>query len=220
METWNLKPDEIEARSFAIIDQEAGEHGFPEAEWSVVRRMIHTSADFDYIKNVRIHARALAGGKAALKAGARIVTDTRMAMMGIPERRLTPLGATVECLMNDPRVAEKAAAQGTTRALAAVDLALDSAPEPAQGKARPLIFVIGNAPTALFRLIERIRAKDAAPALVVGLPVGFVNAAESKQALAELDIPFITALGRKGGSNVAASVINALAQLCLEESAR
>ncbi len=212
MGAWNLKPDEIEARSFAIIDQEAGEHGFGPEEWSVVRRMIHTSADFDYVKNVRIQARALESGKAALKGGARIVTDTRMAQMGIPLRRLEPFGASVQCLMDDHRVAEQARKNGTTRAVAAVDLAVENGP--------PEIFVIGNAPTALFRLMEHIQAGRAAPALVVGLPVGFVNAAESKEALAGLDIPHITALGRKGGSNVAASVINALAELCLEESVR
>ena len=212
MSHWNLKPGDIEAQSFAIIDREAGDHGFGTAEWSIVRRMIHTSADFDYIKNVRIHARALASGKAALKAGARIVTDTRMAQMGIPLRRLEPFGASIMCLMDDPGVAEQAKRNGTTRAVAAVDLAVESGP--------PEIFVIGNAPTALFRLLEHIEAGRVSPALVVGLPVGFVNAAESKQALSRTDIPHITALGRKGGSNVAASAINALAELCLEESGR
>jgi precorrin-8X/cobalt-precorrin-8 methylmutase len=214
MGTWNLKPAEIEARSFAIIDQETGAHGFPQEEWSVIRRMIHTSADFDYLKNVRLHPRALASGKQALKEGGRILTDTRMAMMGIPLRRLEPFGAKVDCLISDPRVAERAKGAGTTRAVAAIDLSIDLAVETGP----PDIFVIGNAPTALFRLIQHMEAGRAAPALVVGLPVGFVNAAESKAALAKLDIPYITALGRKGGSNVAASVINAVAELCLEES--
>jgi precorrin-8X/cobalt-precorrin-8 methylmutase len=156
-----------------------------------------------------MHPGAVSSGLQALRSGCRVLTDTRMAQAGMPTRRLEPLGVTVQCLMDLPKVAARAAAAGTTRAVAAVDLALE------QGA--PDIFVIGNAPTALYRLIEHFAAGRVRPALVVGLPVGFVNAAESKQALSELDLPFITALGRKGGSNVAASVINALAIMCAEE---
>ncbi len=211
MSQWNLPPEEIERRSMAIIAQEAGEHGRPPGEWAVIRRMIHTSADFEYLRTVRLHPQAVASGVRALKAGGVIFTDTRMAQAGISRWRLEPLGARVQCLMDLPQAGERARQGGTTRAVAAVDLAVETI--------KPSIFVIGNAPTALFRLIEHIQAGRAAPELVVGLPVGFVNAAESKEALLAIDRPYITALGRKGGSAVAASVINALAQLCEEETA-
>lgn len=193
----------------AIIDREAGRHNWDERAWSVVRRMVHTSADFDYVKNVRLHPAALDSALNALASGATIVTDTNMARVGISTARLEPLGGRAVCLIDDPRTAARAREQGVTRSLAAVDLAVEG------GLAD--IFVIGNAPTALFRLIEHIRARRVSPALVVGVPVGFVNAAESKAALAELDTPFITSLGRKGGSNVAAGVINALVLLCGED---
>lgn len=202
---WNLRPEEIERRSFEIIDREAGPHDWPPAEWSVVRRMIHTSADFEYIQSVRMHPSALEAGVAAIRAGKRIVTDTRMAQSGITGRRLAPFGVPVDCLIDDPRVAAKAQADGTTRAAAAVDLALD--------ELSPGIYVVGNAPTALFRLIERVAGGAPVPDLVVGLPVGFVNAAESKEALAAGGLVHITNRGRKGGSNVAAAAVNALAEL-------
>ena len=208
MPDWNLAPRDIETGSLRIIDREAGEHGWSREQWPVVRRMIHTSADFDYLETVRMHPRAVYSGLSALRSGCRLLTDTRMAQAGIGARRLEPWGAQVDCLVDHPEVARRAAAGGTTRAVAAMDLALEQGPFD--------IFVIGNAPTALYRLIEHFSAGRVSPALVVGLPVGFVNAAESKQALAELDLPFITALGRKGGSNVAASVINALAIMCAE----
>lgn len=208
MPDWNLRPRDIEEASLRIIDHEAGDHGWSAEQWPLVRRMIHTSADFDYVSTVRMHPTAVTAGLAALRAGGSLLTDTRMAQAGIGLRRLKPWGVTVDCLVDHPGVANRAAEQGTTRAVAAIDLALE------QGA--PDIFVIGNAPTALLRLIEHFQAGRVQPALVVGLPVGFVNAAESKQALAELDLPFITALGRKGGSNVAASVINALAIMCAE----
>jgi precorrin-8X/cobalt-precorrin-8 methylmutase len=197
-----MKPQEIERRSFQIIDDEAGEHGFPLDQWPVVRRMIHTSADFEWQQMVRLHPRAIASGVSAIKKGCIIVTDTHMARVGIRRRDLTPFGGVVRCYMTDERVAETAAREGITRATAAMDVA---APELAGG-----ICVIGNAPTALLRLMELMDRGDARPALVVGLPVGFVNAAESKALLLEKDVPFVTNVGRKGGSNVAAAVVNAL----------
>lgn len=206
---WNLPPHEIERRSFAIIDKEAGEHGFEPKAWSIVRRMIHTTGDFDFVQITRIHQKAVEKGVEALKRGKPIFTDTRMAKAGISERRLKPFGVTKTCILENPEVAVIARKKGATRSLAGMDLAVE--------KAREAIFVIGNAPTALFRLIEHVKAGKALPALVVGMPVGFVNARESKDALAELDIPHITALGRKGGSALAASVINALAVLAGEE---
>ncbi len=200
-----MKPEEIEAKSFSIIDAEAGPHGFDDATWSVVRRMIHTSADFDYMETVRFHPRYLESGLAAIRGGGAIFTDTRMCLSGIRKGEIERYGGKVACLIDDPAVAERAKEAGTTRALAAVDAAADAM---AGG-----IYVVGNAPTALLRLLELIAAGMAAPALVVGLPVGFVNAAESKAALIKTDQPYITNVGRKGGSNVAAAVVNALAIL-------
>ncbi|WP_022661021.1 precorrin-8X methylmutase [Paucidesulfovibrio longus] len=209
-------PQEIENRSLGIIDSEVPEpRPFAGVEWEVVRRMIHTTADFELLELVRFHADAVRAGVAALKAGARIVTDTEMARAGIPLRRMEPLGCSVTCLMNDPRVAELARENGTTRALAAVDVAVGAAGGAPLPDA-PDIWVVGNAPTALIRLLEHVRAGRTAPALVVGMPVGFVNAAESKELLLSQDVaPFVTIRGRKGGSALAASVINALADVVL-----
>ncbi len=206
-----MTPDDIERRSFAIIDAEAGNHGHPPDRWPIVRRMIHTTADFEYVTSVRFHPLAVSRGVSAIAAGADIITDTNMARVGIRSALLEPFGVSVHCLMSDPRVAAVAGAEGRTRAAVAVEAALEHM---ADG-----IYVVGNAPTALLRLIERIRSGDATPTLVIGLPVGFVNAAESKAALAELDVPFITNVGRKGGSNVAASVVNALALMAQEREA-
>ena len=206
MTDWNLPPLEIEKRSFEIIDREAGDHGWAPDAWSIVRRMIHTTADFDFVTTVRMHGSAVEKGIEALKAGAAIFCDTNMCRSGISKARLAPYGCKVECLITDEKVKAIAEKNNMTRAAAAVDAAL---PE-----LDGAIYVVGNAPTALFRLMEVIGSGKAAPALVVGLPVGFVNAAESKEELSRMDYPHITALGRKGGSALAASVINALAVLC------
>jgi precorrin-8X/cobalt-precorrin-8 methylmutase len=203
-----MKPEEIEARSFAIIEEEAGDHGLAPERWTVVRRMIHTSADFDYLHSVRFHPAAIAAGIEAIRRGKRILTDTQMVKAGIRKSIVHRFGGSVECLIAEPTVGRVAAEAETTRAMAAVDAA---APMIRGG-----IYVVGNAPTALLRLIELIRAGEAHPALVIGLPVGFVNAAESKAALTELDVPHITNVGRKGGSNVAASVVNAIAIMAEE----
>jgi len=197
-----MNPKTIETKSFEIIDAEAGGHSFSPLQWQIVRRMIHTSADFDYLKTVRIHPEAIPAGISAIKAGRNIVTDTQMVRVGIRNQVTTQFGSTVSCFINDPNVASQAENLGTTRAKAAVDHA---AKNMAGG-----IYVVGNAPTALLRLLELIKKGKAHPALVIGLPVGFVNAAESKANLVKTDIPFITNIGRKGGSNVAASVVNAL----------
>jgi precorrin-8X/cobalt-precorrin-8 methylmutase len=205
-----MKPGEIEALSFKIIDREAGAHGFSSVQWGVVRRMIHTSADFEYKESVRIHPDAVTAGMTAIRNGKSIITDTNMARVGIRQRDLNPFGATVKCYMNDSAVAENAKTAGTTRAHAAVDAAVS---DMAGG-----IYVVGNAPTALLHLIERVEEKKAQPALIIGLPVGFVNAAESKAELLKLDQPpYITNVGRKGGSNVAAAVVNALVILAKKE---
>jgi precorrin-8X/cobalt-precorrin-8 methylmutase len=197
-----MLPHEIEQRSFEIIDAEAGPHGFSPEQWSIVRRMIHTSADFEYIRSVRIHPRAVDAGIAAIRGGGAIFTDTNMARTGIRQRDLARFGIDIQCLMSSDRVARSAVEEGVTRAAAAVDAVAD--------QLENSVYVVGNAPTALLRLIELIGMGKAAPALIIGLPVGFVNAAESKEELLKLDVPYITNVGRKGGSNVAAAVVNAL----------
>ena len=198
-----MKPQEIEDLSFKIIEEEAGDHGFNDAQWPIVRRMIHTSADFEYIQTIRFNMDAVEKGIEAIRSGCKIVTDTNMARVGIRKKEIESFGGSVSCLIGDQDVADQAKKNGTTRALAAVDMACQTL-----GSG---IYVVGNAPTALLRLIELIKEGNVKPALVIGFPVGFVNAAESKDALMELDIPYITNKGRKGGSNIAASVVNALA---------
>ncbi len=204
-----MKPQEIEDKSFRIIEEEAGEHGFNEQEWPVVRRMIHTSADFDYIKSIRFYKGAIDRGIQAILQGKNIITDTNMARVGIRKKEVHEFGGQIRCLIADEAVANQAKKAGTTRALAAVDMA---AQEMEGG-----IYVVGNAPTALLRLMELIREKKANPALIIGFPVGFVNAAESKDELMDLDFPYITNRGRKGGSNIAASIVNALAIMAYKQ---
>ncbi|MCK9375082.1 MAG: precorrin-8X methylmutase [Syntrophobacterales bacterium] len=201
-------PSEIEVESFRRIEAQVGPHQLPPEVWFVVRRMIHTSADPEYLATARVHPQAIVAGVKALKRGAPIATDTRMLLAGISTGRLDRLGVAAFCLMDDPEVAAEAARRSTTRAAVAMEMSL---PKLAGG-----IVAIGNAPTALLRLLELLDAGATPPALVVGVPVGFVNAAESKDALARRDYPFITALGPKGGSAVAASIINALAIMALE----
>ena len=203
----HLSPEEIEAESFRIIEEEVGPHNWTPQQWPIVRRVIHTSADFDYATSMVFSANAIASGIAALKAGCGIVTDTTMVISGMSKERLTPFGVKVSCYVADPQVAKDAKAQLITRSILAMRRGGRDA-----GNG---IFVIGNAPTALFELIRLIREERLTPKLVVALPVGFVGAAESKEALRELAqsypaLPFITNTGRKGGSNVAAAVMNAL----------
>ncbi len=207
MDSLTMTPEEIEAESFRIIDSEAGEHGWSESEWQVVRRVIHTSADFEYARTMVFSEGAVERGVAILRSGCGIVTDTTMALSGINRARLSAFGNRVVCHVADPDVAELAKREGITRSIAAIRKAL-TVPD-------NRIFVIGNAPTALFELLRLIERGEAHPELIIGLPVGFVGAEESKNALAETEIsaPFITNMGRKGGSGVAAAVINALAIL-------
>ena len=197
-----MKPDEIENLSFQIIEREIGAHNLRNEQWIIVRRMIHTSADFGYKDMIRFHPDAIKSGLDAIRSGKNIITDTNMARVGIRKREIEQFGGRVRCYMNDQQVHSNAKATGVTRAKVAVDMAV----EDMQGG----IYVIGNAPTALLHLIELVKEQKARPALIIGLPVGFVNAAESKAALMELDYPYISNVGRKGGSNVAASVVNAL----------
>lgn len=204
-----MKPEDIEKKSFQIIEAEAGSHGFDDRTWQVIRRMIHTSADFEYMKTVHFHDKAITIGIQAIISGKSIFTDTEMARSGIRKRDLTHFGGTTNCLISDPNVMEMAKKTGHTRAAAAVDEATDQM----DGG----IYVIGNAPTALLRLLELIEQKKANPALIIGFPVGFVNAAESKDALIESGCPHISNRGRKGGSTIAASVVNALIIMAVQQ---
>jgi len=205
-----MKPHEIEQQSFKIIDEKAGDHGLPPDQWSIVRRMIHTTADFDYIHTVRFHPEAIQAGVEAIKQGKNIITDTEMLRAGIRKADLESFGVQVLCFLNEAGVIEESKKAGTTRAAAAVDHAI---PFMEDG-----IYAIGNAPTALLRFLELLEQGVAHPALVIGLPVGFVNAAESKAALVKVNTPFVSNAGRKGGTTVAVSVVNALIKLALEEA--
>ncbi len=211
MDSLTMRPEEIEAESFRIIDCEVGEHDWPEPQWQVVRRAIHTSADFEYSRTMIFSEGAVERAIKAIRDGAAIVTDTTMALSGIAKARLAPFGCTLSCHVADPDVAGQARHEGITRSIAAMRKAVAATPG--------ALFVIGNAPTALFELLRLIGGGTAEPALVIGLPVGFVGAEESKNALAAMGVPvpFITNMGRKGGSNVAAAVVNALAILAGQE---
>jgi len=198
-----LNPAEIEKRSFGIIAENLTGRQFDPQNLNVIRRVIHTTADFDYADNLCFSADAVHIAKEALKNGARIVTDTQMAKAGINKRSAALLGCDIHCFIDAPEVFEKAQANGHTRARAAVDHA-------AETLQNPLIFVVGNAPTALIRLCEHISGNAFSPALIIAVPVGFVNVVESKEMILGLQVPHIVAKGRKGGSNVAAAICNAL----------
>ena len=197
-----MKPSEIEKKSFAIITQELGERTFPEGQSEVIKRVIHTTADFDYAENLCFSADAIHAAKTALSEGATIVTDTTMALSGINKTILAELGGTVRCFMAEPGVAAQAKARGITRAAVSMEYASKLSGN--------VIFAVGNAPTALIRLHELIEEGACKPALVIGVPVGFVNVVESKELFLGGTTPYIIARGRKGGSNVAAAIINAL----------
>lgn len=202
IELENVKPMDIEKRSFEIITRELGDTPLIPGTELVVKRCIHTSADFDYAKNLCFSSGAVELAMEAIRQGASIVTDTQMARSGINKRALARYGGQVYCFMSDEDVAEAARANGTTRATASMDkaAALDE----------KLIFAIGNAPTALVRLYELIQEKKLSPALIIGVPVGFVNVVQSKEWIMETEVPYIVARGRKGGSNIAACICNAL----------
>ena len=202
IELENVKPREIETRSFAIITQELGDRKLPEDQELIIKRCIHTSADFDYADNLCFSENAVKKAMDAIKGGACIVTDTQMAKSGINKRALARYGGEVFCFMSDEDVAAQAKENGTTRATASMDKAASLK--------QPLIFAIGNAPTALVRLYELIEEKKIRPELIIGVPVGFVNVVQSKELIMQTDVPYIVARGRKGGSNIAACIVNAL----------
>ena len=204
----NKLPGDIERTSLSIIAAELAERGLtpaPENE-AVVRRVVHATADFAYAANLRFTDGAVARGVAALTAGAVIVTDTNMALAGVSKPALAKLGGAAFCYMADPAVAAAAREAGTTRAVAAMRYAAARHPR--------AVFAVGNAPTALFALCDAMEAGNFRPALIIGVPVGFVNVVESKERLMslceKLGVPAIAAMGRKGGSSVAAAVCNAL----------
>lgn len=195
-------PHEIEKRSFEIIAAELGDRSIPEEIRPVVMRVIHTTADFDYLDSLYFSPEIIDTAMRAIRNHAIFVTDTNMAKSGINQAALNRHGCTCECYMADPDIAESAKANGTTRAAASVDKAASLG--------KPVIYAIGNAPTALIRLTELIEQKQFLPELVIGVPVGFVNVVQSKEMLIASGIPCIAARGRKGGSNVAAAICNAL----------
>ncbi|MDO5424536.1 MAG: precorrin-8X methylmutase [Eubacteriales bacterium] len=202
VELENVLPREIEARSFEIITQELGDTPLIPGTELIVKRCIHTSADFDYAKNLCFSEGAVEKALRAIEGGACIVTDTQMAKAGINKKALARYGGEVYCFMSDEDVARAAKEQGTTRATASM--------EKAAGLGKPLIFAIGNAPTALVRLYELMEEGKLSPELIIGVPVGFVNVVASKELIMQTDAPYIVAKGRKGGSNIAACICNAL----------
>ena len=197
-----VKPEEIERRSMEAIEQEMPKGDWTLKERAVVKRCIYASADFDYAANLYFSPGAVEQALEALKQRASIVTDTNMAAAGINKRALGKLGGEVHCYMAHEDVAREAAQRGVTRALVSM--------ERAAGLKGPVLFAIGNAPTALLRLEEMVREGAVAPALIIGAPVGFVNVVESKERICRLAVPCIVARGRKGGSSIAAAICNGL----------
>ena len=197
-----IKPEDIEKRSFEMITEILGERKFPPMHGPIVKRVIHTTADFDYADLVNIGDNAVESAFTAIKGGCSMVTDTKMAAAGINKKNLAKYGGQVYCFMDDEEIALKAKARNVTRS----SLCMERAVKDSNTK----IFVIGNAPTALIRLYELINEGLADPALVIGVPVGFVNVVESKELIKKLKVPYIISEGRKGGSNVAAAIVNAI----------
>ncbi len=197
-------PEEIEKRSFEIIAKELFELGIelPANEAPVTKRVIHTSADFDYARTMTYSPEAVSIAKHLLRHGADIVTDTNMALSGINKNVLADFGGEAHCFMADPEVARIARERQTTRASVSM--------EKAARIAKPVIFAVGNAPTALIQLYEMMQKTSWRPAFVIGVPVGFVNVEAAKELILETGVPYIINRGRKGGSNVAAAICNAL----------
>jgi precorrin-8X/cobalt-precorrin-8 methylmutase len=197
-----VEPQNIEKRSFEIIQEELGDLKLDSEKEPIIKRVIHTTADFDYLYNLMFSKDAVKRAKFALKKGATIITDTNMAYSGINKKAAAKYGVEIKCFMSDEDVAKEASERRETRATVSMERALKI-----KG---PVIFAIGNAPTALIKLNELITEGKINPELVIGVPVGFVNVVEAKELIMKTDIPYIVAKGRKGGSNVAAAIINAL----------
>ena len=200
----HLLPEQIEQRSFEIIDGELKKRGIvlPKEQEMITKRVIHTTADFEYTDTLTFSEGAVGIARELLKKGADIVTDTNMALSGINKRSLAGLGGEVHCYMADETVAKLARERGTTRAAVSMEIAAKIQ--------KPVIFAVGNAPTALIQIYEMMQGSDWRPAFVIGVPVGFVNVEAAKELILQTDVPFIINRGRKGGSNVAAAICNAL----------
>ncbi len=200
----HLLPEQIEQRSFEIIDGELMKRGIvlPKEQEMITKRVIHTTADFEYTDTLTFSEGAVGMARELLKKGADIVTDTNMALSGINKRSLAGLGGEVHCYMADETVAKLARERGTTRAAVSMEIAAKIQ--------KPVIFAVGNAPTALIQIYEMMQGSDWRPAFVIGVPVGFVNVEAAKELILQTDVPFIINRGRKGGSNVAAAICNAL----------
>ena len=204
-------PVEIEKRSFEIISRQLEEKPVDVRNANVIKRVIHTSADFDYADNLVFSEGVVDAAISAIKNGLKIVTDTQMARAGINKKAAESLACMIHCFIDAPEVVAEAQSKGVTRAWAAVDHATATL-EP------PVIFAVGNAPTALIRLHELVTSNVLTPTLIIAAPVGFVNVTESKELILGLHIPYIVARGRKGGSNVAAAICNALFYETIERS--
>jgi precorrin-8X/cobalt-precorrin-8 methylmutase len=200
-----VQPQEIESRSFEIIAEELGEHSFTPEQFAVVQRVIHASADFELGRSLRFHPDAIASGIRAIREGKGIVADVQMVQVGISKPRIQKYGGDVHVFISDEDVIAEAKRLNTTRAIVSM--------RKAAAVADGAIYAIGNAPTALLELIRLVKEGIARPSLIIGVPVGFVSAAESKEELLKLDVPFITNIGRKGGSPVAVAAVNALSLL-------
>ncbi|WP_318505971.1 precorrin-8X methylmutase [Bacillus sp. T3] len=200
-----VQPQQIESVSFQMIDEEVGEHGFTPEQYRVAQRVIHASADFELGKSLVFHRDAIEAGINAIRSGKKVVADVQMIQSGVNKARIEKYGGEVKVYISDADVVEEAKRLNTTRAIISMRKAIHEA----DGG----IYAIGNAPTALLELIRLVKEGEARPGLVIGLPVGFVSAAESKEELAKLDIPFITNIGRKGGSTVTVAALNALTLL-------
>lgn len=200
----HLLPEQIEQRSFEIIDGELMKRGIvlPKEQEMITKRVIHTTADFEYTDTLTFSEGAVGMARELLKKGADIVTDTNMALSGINKRSLAGLGGEVHCYMADETVAKLARERGTTRAAVSMEIAAKIQ--------KPVIFAVGNAPTALIQIYEMMQGSDWRPAFVIGVPVGFVNVEAAKELILQTDVPFIINRGRKGGSNVAAAICNVL----------
>lgn len=206
-----VRPQDIEKRSFAIITKELEEKGItiPKEQEMVTKRAIHTSADFEYAETMTYSKHAIAVAKQLIKNGADIVTDTNMALAGINKKELEKYGGMAHCFMADEDVAKIAKERGVTRATVSM--------EKASRIEKPVIFAIGNAPTALIELYEMTQNGSYRPAFIIGVPVGFVNVEAAKELIIKTDVPYIINRGRKGGSNVAAAICNALLYELREE---
>lgn len=199
-----VRPQDIEKRSFAIISQELEEKGIvlPKEQELVTKRAIHTSADFDYAKTMTYSDHAVEIAKRLIQNGADIVTDTNMALAGVNKKELAKYGGEAHCFMAEEEVAKIAKERGVTRAAVSMEKAAQIE--------KPVIFAIGNAPTALIELYEMIQSGKYRPAFIIGVPVGFVNVEAAKDLILKTDVPYIINRGRKGGSNIAAAICNAL----------